>query len=213
LRTSLAITLTLFIGRFILFGCIHSQALGQNVSSCSPSKPTRVTATAFDSAKKYRVRYNRAMTRIELIFDHQRGILNQLPKSYDPTIVGSDALIGFLPEKCQPYKSRGILVYVSSRRTNGGLGSGQCGAGSEIYLNFLDTTTLTPKVRSRILVGSCEESIELNNQDVADGVLGNVEVVRGKLTLHFLNYKESEGSPTATVSPDFKRLSFDKELR
>jgi hypothetical protein len=75
-------------------------------------------------------------------------------------------------------------------------------------LNFLDTNPAIPKRGSQILIGICEESIELNDQDVSSGTLGDLYVAEGKLFLHFLNYKEMEGSATAVVSSDHTKLLF-----
>ena len=71
--------------------------------------------------------------------------------------------------------------------------------------------TPIPRVRSQILAGSCEESIEPDNQDIAEGDLGIIEVMEGRLQLHFLNYKEIDGSPTAVVPPDFTELLFGEQ--
>jgi hypothetical protein len=75
-------------------------------------------------------------------------------------------------------------------------------------LNFLDTNAAIPKHRSRILIGSCEQSIELDDQDVSSGTLGGLYVAEGKLFLHFLHCKEMEGSPTAVVSVGHTKLLF-----
>lgn len=131
-------------------------------------------------------------------------IFFRIPSGYEPTLVGSDSLIGFLPDKLQVYKKNNVLAFVSTIRTNGGDGMGQCGSGSEIYLNFLDVSRKVPKLSARILIGSCKESIELGDQDVSRGKIGDINVVDNKLTLHFLNYREIDGEPEAVVTPDFK---------
>ena len=91
-----------------------------------------------------------------------------------------------MQDALQPYKAENIVVYVSTIRTTGGNGRGQCGAGGEIYLNFLDLSPASPKVKSSILIGSCEKPIELVDQNLAESTLGDVSVVAGKLTLRFL---------------------------
>jgi hypothetical protein len=199
-------------GDFLSPDAARAQNLVADVHSASSS--VMIRATTKRGGKSYQIRYNRARTRIELHFGQKEVTLNRIPKNYDPSMVGSDKVIGFLPDAIQPYKPAGFLVYVSSKRTSGGSGGGQCGSGSEIYLNFLDTKTAIPKVRSKILIGSCDESIELNDQNIVDGILGEIDVAEGRLRLHFLNYKQMEGSPTATVSSDFSALLFgDADLQ
>jgi hypothetical protein len=188
-----------------------SNIYAENLDKGNNLAPIRVTPTVEKDGKRYRIICNRAGNRVELLFDQKKVFLSRIPKNYSPAIVGSDLIIGFLPDAVQTCKSVGFLVYVSSKRTNGGSGGGQCGACSEIYLTFLDTKPAIPKVRSQILVGSCAESIELSDQNIPDGILGNIDVAEGRLRLHFLNYKEMKGSPTATISQDFTTLLFGEE--
>ncbi|HEX9173144.1 MAG TPA: hypothetical protein VF861_10815, partial [Telluria sp.] len=77
-----------------------------------------------------------------------------------------------------------------------------------IHVNFLDLSAPKAKVRSRILIGSCQESIELTDQDIPNGKLGALSILNDKLAFHFMNYGSMEGYPTATVSSDFRRLDF-----
>jgi hypothetical protein len=210
MKTTLALVLFAMVKQFASSGYIYGQGAGQNAGSTSISKVQHVTPTAYRSGKYYSVRYDRVTRRVELAFDGQKIVLHRIAKGYDPSIVGSDVFIGFLPDSLQPYKSHGSLIYVSSRRTNGGSGRGQCGAGSEIYLNFLDTSAAIPKPRSRILIGSCEQSIELEDQDISTASLGDIYVDEGKLFLHFLNYENMKGSPTASVSSDLTKLVFNQ---
>jgi hypothetical protein len=125
-------------------------------------------------------------------------------------LAGPDAFIGFLPEDLQIYKKDNLLLYISAMRTKGGDGSGQCGSGSEIFFNFLKIGGIVPKIASQILIGSCEESIELADQNMSAGILGDISVVKNSIALHFMNYRNLDGSPTERVSSDFKRLSFEK---
>jgi len=134
--------------------------------------------------------------------------LARIPPSYDPSLVGADALIGFLPKSLQAYEKDNVLVYVTTIRTNGGNGGGQCGAGSEIYLNFLEIGKVAPVAKSKILIGSCESSIEMKGQDTSAGEFGEISLVDEKISLHFLNYKKLDGSPTAFVAQDMKSLIF-----
>jgi hypothetical protein len=206
----LSLVLTTMVNEFAWSGCIYGQDADQDAGSTSNSRVPHVTSTAYRSGKYYSIRYDRVTRRVELASDGQAVVLHQIAKGYDPSIVGSDVFIGFLPDSLQPYKSHGFLVYVSSRRTNGGAGRGQCGAGSEIYLNFLNTSVAIPKPRSRILIGSCDQSIELEDQDISTGSLGDIFVDKGKLLLHFISYENMKGSPTAAVSSDLTKLVFSK---
>lgn len=158
----------------------------------------------------YQLKYDHKSRKLILVFDRRGIALQQFSKGRDPALVGADKVIGFLPDKLQVYKKSNVLLYISSIRTNSGDGAGQCGAGSEIYLNFLNVERQTPKVSSRILIGSCDYSIELDNQSIPDGEIGEISVERGKLLLHFLNYKDLSGSPVATITLNRKELTFNK---
>lgn len=164
---------------------------------------TSMQHVVYANGRPYRIAYNRRASRVE-ITSVGRKMVSAVPAAYDPALVGSDTLIGFLPEKLQVFKKNKVLLYVSSIRSSGGNGMGQCGSGSEIYLNFLDISTQVPGLKSTILIGSCKESIELEDQDVSKGEVGDITVVDNNLTLHFLNYKEIGGEPEAVVTPDYK---------
>lgn len=111
---------------------------------------------------------------------------------------------GFLPEKLQIYKKNDVLVYVSSIRSSSGNGMGECGAGSEIYLDLIDISRKMPRLKSSILIGSCRESIELEEQEISKGKVGAITIVGNNLTSHFLNYKNMNGDPVAAISSDYK---------
>jgi hypothetical protein len=180
---------------------------GHTSAAASPQLP-RECNTALSADHLSPIACEQRKTRIVLSFDNKQTVLRRIPQGFDPSLVGSDSLIGFLSDSLQPYKSRNLLLYVSAIRTNGGGGGGQCGSGSEIYLNVLDTSRTVPRTKSRILIGSCDESIGLVGQNIGDGQLGEVSVVENKLSLHFMYYRNLEGYPVGTVAPDFKSLLF-----
>ncbi|WP_156648919.1 hypothetical protein [Massilia sp. Leaf139] len=134
--------------------------------------------------------------------------MQRIPRKYDPSLVGADGFIGFLPNAMQAYKDKGVLAFVSFIRTKGGNGSGQCSAGAEIFLNFLDVRAAAPKILSSILIDSCNRPIELMDRNSSTKTLGKLSVVNKRITLHFLSYCEGEGYPIATVSADLKQLEF-----
>jgi len=141
----------------------------------------------------------------------KRGMrLHKIPKGYEPEKIGAEGLIAFLPVEKQPYKDRDILLYTTAIRTKGGGGGGQCGSGAEIYLHALNLGKKTPHVLSRTLIGSCAQSIELDEHDVGAKKFGALTVKDGRLCLKFLNYKAMEGSPTAFLAHDFQGLDFKK---
>lgn len=158
--------------------------------------------------KVYRIRYVERRTRIDLDVEGEKIILHQIPKRFDPSLVGAERFIGFLPEELQPYKGSGNLLYVSSIRTSGGNGGGQCGSGAEIFLNVLNVKVKPPRTQASVLIGSCEKPIELLDQDMSNEVLGAVTVAEGHLVLQFMNYGELPGYPIATLSNDLKNLRF-----
>jgi len=186
--------------------------LGATEQACkelAPIPTTLLSSVACLRGAAYRLQYDRNLKKIILLFDRKRIILQEIPSGRDPALVGTDKLIGFLADKLQVYKNSNILLYTSSTRTNAGSGGGECGAGSEIYLNFLDLRMPGPRVTSKILIGSCDQSIELDEQDAFEGRIGDITVEGDKLFLHFLNYKKIKGSPTAKIAPDARNLLFN----
>jgi hypothetical protein len=115
------------------------------------------------------MKYMQRSTKIVLAVDKKEWVLQKISKGRYPDLVGADSVIGFLPDEFQLYKKSNILIYTSSIRTNSGSGGGQCGSGAEIFLNFLDMTGLRPHMVSSILIGSCDLSIELADQDISEG--------------------------------------------
>lgn len=184
------------------------RADGRCQENLSVSK-MRLASTLNALGKTYRIFYSRNSREITLRFGRSKAVLQKIPKNYDPSLVGAEAFIGFLPDSLQAYKEEKILAYISTIRTNGGSVGGQCEAGAEIYLNFVGIKGELPKKISRILIGSCTESTELFDQDVSSGVLQGISVDDKHICLHFLSFKNFDGSPTAVVGPDFKGPVFE----
>lgn len=151
---------------------------------------------------------NRQRSSVEFESSQKKLVLHQIPKARDPAIVGTEKAIGFLPENLQVYMKQNVLAYLISMRTNSGGGGGQCGAGAETFLNFLDVSQLKPKVRGSILVGSCKESIELVDQNLSRGEFGGISIKDKEISLEFLFYKNSLENREGVVSSDFKTLIF-----
>jgi hypothetical protein len=187
--------------------------INQNQCKAEAISSDRLRPVACQSGRTYELQYVKKSGRIVLTADGKQHVLHRIPKGYDPSLVGADSAIGFLPDALQLYKAEQILLYTSSARTTSGTGGGQCGSGAEIYLNFLDVSATTPKLRSRILISSCERPIELMDQNISDGRLEGFSVVGNRLSLHFLFYEEQRGYPTATISSDFKKLVFKRKVR
>jgi hypothetical protein len=169
---------------------------------------TYVSDRVVVQGRVYLLKYIQELKIINLSVSGRNFGLQRMPQKRDVKLIGADAIIGFLPDELQLYKEAGILVYASAIRTSSGNGEGQCGSGAEVFLNFLDTMRNRPSVMSSILIGSCDRSIELDDQDISTGRLGNISKKDGKLHLHFLNYEKLEGSPTAVVASDLKKLIF-----
>ncbi|MGZ8293762.1 MAG: hypothetical protein ACXWVG_12015 [Telluria sp.] len=158
------------------------------------------------NAVLYKLQFLRQRGQIVVTGSGTRSILHEIPHGYDPTLVGSEKFIKFLPKTLQVYKAHNIFLYLSTVRTNGGTGAGQCGSGTEIYLNFLEINSTHPNLRSSILIGSCRRSIELLDQDLSAGEIGAITSHRGRLHLQFVNYMNMDGYPKWTVSRDLKKL-------
>lgn len=162
--------------------------------------------------KIYKIDYVKSSGKVILFSGQAKSTLHRIPKGFDPTLVGADVFIGFLPEQLQAYQKSGILLYVTSIRTSNSEGGGQCGSGAELSLQFLDVSARRLKIRQGILIGSCEKTIEILNQNISKGILGALSVVEGRLTFQFMNYENKPGFPIATVAEDFRGLRFAQEL-
>lgn len=167
-----------------------------------------VVKTICNKDRMYQIFYNGKRGNIVVTTGRGTTVLHNIPAERDPGLVGTDSIIGFLPDRLQPYKNQDILVYFSSIRTNSGGGGGQCGSGAETYLNFLDIGQSPPKVRSSLLVGSCNEPIEIVDQEMGQGKFGDISVVDQTLSLNFLFYRRLKGNTNGKVSSDFKRFLF-----
>jgi hypothetical protein len=185
-----------------------NQSVGKNECKGMREDANKVVPVICFNNKLYEIRYRPNEGEVVLKHSGIRQVLIRIPKKFDPVIVGAEAVIGFLPGKLQVYGESNILMYVTSMRTSGGNGGGQCGAGAEIYLNFLDVAKPVFRSFSRILIGSCEESIELDGQNIPRGELGSISVHENKIRLEFFNYKDMDGYPVGTISDDFIKLNF-----
>jgi hypothetical protein len=170
----------------------------------------QVVSVAIFYGNMYRIEYDRKSSNITLTSKNNKTALQHVPKERDPSMVGAEDLIGFLNDSFQIYKERNILIYTSAMRTNSGGVNGQCGTGAEIYLNFLELKSNKPRIISRILIGSCSESIIMTSESSSEAALGDIFIKDKNLVLHFLNYKKLDGSPFGTISPDFKGLLFNE---
>ncbi|MCL2341130.1 MAG: hypothetical protein FWC49_05440, partial [Proteobacteria bacterium] len=111
-----------------------------------------------------------------------------------------------LPVSLQPSLDQGEVLYLSARRSTGGDGMGQCGAGVEKHLNVLRINEKRPQVVARLLITSCWRGIELAGLDGQDpDPLSAFSIVNGRLRIQFINY-EGQGSVTAELSDDRRHL-------
>ena len=182
------------------------QAYCQGAQAASTGKLTEHLCT--EDGALLTLRYNNKSGKIILESPRGRSILERIPRDYDPALTGADRYIGFLPVELQPYRRNRKLLYLSAIRSTGGNGGGECGAGSEIFLNVLDLANAHPQVMSRTLIGSCSKNIELSELSDPPGNLAGFSVADGRLHLDFLFYKEIEESLSALLSNDLKALEF-----
>jgi hypothetical protein len=158
--------------------------------------------------KLFTLSYNYNLRDVSIYYDGKRTVLEKIKKDFDPKLVGAEQLIQLLPSELQPYLSQNVLLYISAIRTNGGSGGGQCGAGTEVYLNILDVKEKRAKSISRLLVKSCAESIEYLGNEESPPSLSGFSVVNNRLKIMFISYKEKEGSPAALLSDNLKLFEF-----
>lgn len=179
-----------------------------NIAPQTESKSGLESMACVDG-KAYFLTYSYKSGHISLRSPDRVNVLAKVPKRFDPTLVGSERLIAFLPNELQPYLKKKVVLYTTAIRTSGGTGGGQCGSGSEIYLHALDVKKTQPKVLSSVLVSSCEQSIELYDADIGSGKIGSMKTVNGYLRARFLYYRGDDERGHARLSADFKRLEFE----
>jgi hypothetical protein len=139
-------------------------------------------------------------------------VLHRIPRGFQPSLVGADALIGFLPPALQVDIDRNIVFYISTIRTKGGGGGGQCGAGAEIYFNALDLHISPARLIGHHLIGSCS-GIELSDADPYTANIGDMSVVDGHLVFKFMFHRDYEGDVIGRLSSDYRHLELSGTKR
>jgi hypothetical protein len=152
--------------------------------------------------------FNMDRSEIYLKLAKKRTILEKIGAALDPRLIGSVDRIRFLPTALQAYRSQGVVLFVSSRRSVAGNGGGQCGSGSEDYLNALDVNGGPPRVLTRVLIGSCLDNVELSDASNFEA-FKSFWVDDGVLAMQFLSYDDRcEEKLTAKLDIAARRLRF-----
>ncbi len=213
MNPQLAIAALIFLSA--TFGGAHAAGKAKTAVNCTVASTPERAATIVKPVssicaanREYTITLNNQGNRISLTSNGRTEVIQRIPKGFEPTLVAGDKLLGFLPDHLQHYKAKKIVLYVSTIRTTGGGGGGQCGAGTEIYLKVLDLKPARPSIIAKHLIGSCS-GIELENFDQSNLELGSISIVDGQIVMKFGYYRGYQGEPTATVSRDFKHLKFD----
>jgi hypothetical protein len=135
--------------------------------------------------------------------------VNRVEQGKNPELIGAEGHIRILPLRLQPYLSSGKIVFLFAERTRDNNGGGQCGSGEELYLQIAELTAPSPKVVSKILIGSCSQGIDLMNSDTPHaGLLSAFSVIDGKLQIEFLSYMSRTEGFIAGLSSNFSTLIF-----
>ena len=200
---------------FVLFSCkSYSAQCSLNADSSTPFVKGREqlsSACIIDPVGGYK--------EIQLVFDlrrsvlylksgRERVVLENIGGDFDPSLIGVESRLRFLPPALQPYRSQGLLLFVSSRRSVAGTGGGQCGAGAEDFLNILDANKKPAKVLARLLIGSCLDNVELIDSSEF-GAYKSFWVDGGVLAMQFLSYDDRcEERLMAKLDVASKRLRF-----
>lgn len=133
--------------------------------------------------------------------------LDRIPEDLDPSVVGAESDIRFLPPRLQPYVGDSTLLYLSAERSRGGGGMGQCGAGVERFLNVLNLQGQKPRRTGRILISSCWESIELGGSELPGAdLLSAFSTANGRLQIGFLSHGDQHGQ--ALLNDDLSQFVF-----
>jgi hypothetical protein len=180
------------------FGCTPSaKSQHPGVSLCLPGKT--LTLNYRERARSVSITIGGHSHRIE-----------RIDRNYGPELIGMEKHIRFLPLELQPYLSRNVVLFNTVVRSSGGEGMGQCGSGAEEYLNAVSIDGARIKVLGKVHVGSCYESIYLDNEEGKETDFSAYSVRDGRLAIKFLSYPEMKNSPTGILSKDFRQLEFSK---
>lgn len=183
----------------ILFACFASRAYSGgcdlNVDQTDPvvRKKEQVSRIcnldAAGNQVQLQIEFDFINSNVYLKSGPERQLLEKIGPELDPRLIEGVSHIRFLPVNLQAYRSQGILLYTTSRRSVRGDGGGQCGAGAEDYLNALDVNRRPARVVARVLIGSCRENIEL--RDVSNfGEFKSFWLDDGDLAMQFLFYDD-----------------------
>lgn len=159
---------------------------------------------------RFFLHYAHGISVVELRHAGRRITVLPIPSGYNPALVGAEKGNRFLPLSLQPYIGQGRLLLIVTRRTTGGDGGGQCGAGVEQYLKVVDVRASLPRIIASHLIESCAEGTELGSQGQDADPLPSLSVVGGRLRVRFLSYKNRLDGPfIGQLSGDFQHVEIE----
>jgi hypothetical protein len=165
-----------------------------------------VSSLVTKNGTNYKLLYEKNRGLIEIEHSSNKVVVQKIPAGHDPSLIGEEKRVRFLPADLQPYLSQGNVLLVTVTRTNGGDGGGQCGSGAEVYLKVLDIRANTPKIIASHLIESCDQSIDLTSDGNDVNKFSAFSVENGGIKLSFLSYKDLPGDITAKLSDDLSHL-------
>jgi hypothetical protein len=159
-------------------------------------------------SRSYKLVFVKTKQSIDVSYPAGRTTVFKIEEGKDPSLVGVENHIRFLPMSLQPYMDKGDLLFIAAERTTDGDGGGQCGSGAEIYLKVLDVTAAKPKVIGSHLIDSCAESIESASSGTGQDDLREFSVQKGQLIIEFRSYKDVpiRSRITGQLSDDLTKL-------
>lgn len=208
------------MARGVLVVCF-ALAMSAHASKCDPASDISVPKMsgseqvssiclvgADGAPREVRLTFDLKLAHLFLEVKGKKRLLEATGRERNPALVGASRHIRFLPNRLQTYRSQGYVLFVSSRRSVSGDGSGQCGSGVEDYLNVLDFNAEPARVRAKFLIGSCIDDVELVDASNFED-FRSFWVEEGMLGMEFLSYDgRCEDRLAAVLEGDFRKLRF-----
>lgn len=176
----------------------------QDPATPRPAGKSDASILCVDGQPAYRLEYDPVKMTVAIGKSRKSlHVVKTIPKDYDPSFVGGEEDIRFLPNRLQPYIKDNVLLFTTAQRSSAGDGMGQCGAGVERSLHVYSATK--QKIISSFLITSCLSGVELFGSGQSEQNFDGYSIVNGVLNLRFV-FRRGADKTSARISQDYKRL-------
>jgi hypothetical protein len=136
----------------------------------------------------------------------------KLDENADPSLVGEEESIAFVTPSIVNIQNRKFIGLTVAERSMRGNGSGQCGAGSEIYFVALEVSKLKIKEKTRFPIYSCIHNMYLAND--GSGINRPISLsLDNKIIFNWLTYGGYENSVTGIFDFRTNRLVLTEDKK